>query len=48
MTTRHRRLVLAGSGLLAPAFLYILLIVIYPLLYAVWVVVKTILFGRGT
>lgn len=36
MTTRHRRLVLAGSALLAPAFLYILLIVIYPLLYAVW------------
>ena len=36
MTTRRRRLALTGSALLAPAFCYILLIVIYPLLYAVW------------
>ncbi len=36
MTSRRRRLSLAGSALLTPAFCYILLIVIYPLLYAVW------------
>jgi multiple sugar transport system permease protein len=34
--TRRRSLAFAGSALLAPAFCFIMLIVIYPLLYAVW------------